>query len=210
MSGGRHRARAIRPLVALPCSDGDSLRLADVSSNRRRKPTRVATRRPAIGGASTPSRPINAADLAAVRNWYQGGTPQVWGRYISDIGGALTTTEMNYAAQNGIYLYLLVADRNNSSPLVCGRDSTRPMRSPMPRPRSPRRPALHVKAGAVLFKDFEQTQCPERTLGGVHPGLVPDRGGVELRRRLLRQLLQPEPTSSRRRSVRAAAAPSRA
>ena len=60
--------------------------------------------------------PVNAADLAAVRNWYQGGTPQVWGRYISDIGGALTKTEINFAAQNGIYLFLLVAARNNSHP----------------------------------------------------------------------------------------------
>ena len=66
--------------------------------------------------------PINATNMQKVRDWYQGGTPQVWGRYISDIGGALTRTEMTFASQNGIYLYLLVADRNNSSPLVCGRD----------------------------------------------------------------------------------------
>lgn len=156
---GRHRARAIRPLLAL------ALVLACSVFGLQ---TLVQSAPKASAGSYTPAGnwwavdsvdPVNAADLAAVRNWYQGGTPQVWGRYISDIGGALTKTEMNFAAQNGIYLYLLVADRNNSSPLVCGRDLNASDAVADAQTAVAAASALGIKPGAVLYKDFEQTQC---------------------------------------------------
>ncbi len=192
MSGGRHRARAVRPLIALAL-----VLMAAVFGLQ----TLVESAPKAHAGSYTPAgnwwgvdsvSPINAADLAAVRNWYQGGTPQVWGRYISDIGGALTTTEMNYASQNGIYLYLLVADRNNSSPLVCGRDLNPADAVADAQTAIAAASALHVNAGAVIFKDFEQNAVPQRAIRRLHRIVVPNRGGIELRRRLLRQLLQPD------------------
>jgi hypothetical protein len=159
---GRHRARSFRSLAVLAIV----LLLATFGVQ-----TVVQLKSPpkASAGSYTPAgnwwgvdsvSPVNAADLAAVRNWYQGGTPQVWGRYISDIGGALNKTEMNFAAQNGIYLYLLVADHNNSSPLVCGHDSSASDAAADAQGAISAASALGVKAGAVLFKDFEQNQCP--------------------------------------------------
>jgi Domain of unknown function (DUF1906) len=157
---GRHRARAVRPLLALAL-----VLMCSVFGLQ----TLVQSAPHASAGSYTPAGnwwgvdsvdPLNAADLAAVRNWYQGGTPQVWGRYISDIGGALTKTEMNFASQNGIYLYLLVADRNNSSPLVCGRDLNATDAVADAQTAVAAANALGIKPGAVLFKDFEQTQCP--------------------------------------------------
>jgi hypothetical protein len=128
----------------------------------------VATAGTASAGDTTPAghwwavdsvSQVNDANLAAVRAWYQGGTPQVWGRYISDLNGiTLTSTEVAYARAHGIYLYLLVADHTSS----CGTDSTYAQGVADAQTAIRAAQALKIPSGAVLFKDFEErsSRCP--------------------------------------------------
>ncbi len=86
---GRHRARSIRPLLTLIV-----VLMATVFG------LQVLVQSPpkASAGSYTPAgnwggldsvSPINATNLQKVRDWYQGGKPQVWGRYISDVSTTL-------------------------------------------------------------------------------------------------------------------------
>lgn len=104
------------------------------------------------------SGPITAEAISNVRGWYQGATPQFWGRYL---GGdyAVTRAELAYARSQGIYVYLIVNDSNCSQCPggdICGNDLT-PAQA-----RTDALQALHaasavgVPEGAVLFKDIEQ------------------------------------------------------
>jgi Domain of unknown function (DUF1906) len=103
---------------------------------------------------------LNDANLAAIRAWYQGGTPLAWGRYISDISSSFTlnSAEITYAQQHGIYLYLIAADHTSS----CGTDSTYAEGVADGQVAIAAAKALKIPAGAVIFKDFEErtSRCP--------------------------------------------------
>jgi hypothetical protein len=103
--------------------------------------------------------PITASALAAVRGWYQGATPQMWGRYI--VGHyALHAGELAYARQQGIYVYLLVPDRNCSicdgGRDVCGNDETATQATADAQIAIQAADAMRISTGAVLFKDIEE------------------------------------------------------
>lgn len=113
---------------------------------------------------------VNDASLNAVRAWYQGGTPQVWGRYISDISSSFTLNadEIAYAAAHNIYLYLLAADHTDT----CGTDSTYDQGVADGQVAINAAQALKIPAGAVLFKDFEErsSRCPSDPSAGFLEG----------------------------------------
>jgi hypothetical protein len=135
----------------------------------------VAVSSPARAGDSSPAgnwwavdsvSRVNDASLAAVRAWYQNGTPQVWGRYISDIGSTFTlnSDEIDYAAKNGIYLYLLAADHSAN----CGTDVTYDQGVADAQVAIAAAQALKVPPGVILFKDFEErsSRCPSDPSAG--------------------------------------------
>jgi Domain of unknown function (DUF1906) len=105
------------------------------------------------------SGPINAEALANVRSWYQGATPQFWGRYLSG-SYAIHDEELAFAQQQHIYLYLLVLDRNCSvcdgGQDVCGSDITASQANADAQIAVQTARARHIKPGATLFKDIEQ------------------------------------------------------
>ncbi|MGI8678612.1 MAG: glycoside hydrolase domain-containing protein [Jatrophihabitans sp.] len=103
--------------------------------------------------------PITAQSLANVRDWYVGGhRPQFWGRYLSGRAG-ISDTELRFARAHGIYVYLIVPDRNCSACSdgdACTNDSTaaQARADAAAAVRAARR--LTLPAGAVLFKDIEE------------------------------------------------------
>jgi Rv2525c-like, glycoside hydrolase-like domain len=111
------------------------------------------------------SGPITAAAIANVRDWYQGARPQFWGRYVSG-EYAVTRSELAFARRQGLYVYLLVNDRNCSQCAfggdICGNDLTRAQA------RADAHAALRAAArlglphGTVLFKDIEQVSSCRR------------------------------------------------
>jgi hypothetical protein len=105
------------------------------------------------------SGPINAEALANVRSWYQGATPQFWGRYLSG-SYAIHDEEITFAQQQHIYLYLLVLDRNCSicdgGRDVCGSDISASQAIADAQLALQTARARHIKPGATLFKDIEQ------------------------------------------------------
>lgn len=105
------------------------------------------------------SGPVGDAPLEAVRAWYQGATPAVWGRYL--VGDyALRDGETAWAAAHGIYLYLLIPDANCSECAgggdVCGNDRTaaQAQADAAGALEGARRRA--IPPGVRLFKDLEQ------------------------------------------------------
>lgn len=104
------------------------------------------------------SGPITAAAIDNVRGWYQGATPQFWGRYV---GGpfAVSSAELAFAREHHIYVYLLINDRNCSlcgGVDVCGNDITASQARLDAREAIREATKVGVKRGAVLFKDIEQ------------------------------------------------------
>ena len=131
-------------------------------------PTRSTTSAARPANAVTPgglwwgvdsSGPITADALANVRSWYQGATPQFWGRYLAG-SYAIHDAEIAFAQQQHIYLYLLVLDRNCSvcdgGRDVCGSDMTAAQAIIDAQDAVQTARARHVKPGATLFKDIEQ------------------------------------------------------
>lgn len=103
------------------------------------------------------SGPITAAAIDNVRGWYQGATPQFWGRYVSG-HFAVTSTELAFARSRHIYVYLLVNDRNCSHCVngdVCGHDKTAVQARADALEAIKAAGRVGVKRGAVLFKDIE-------------------------------------------------------
>ncbi len=105
------------------------------------------------------SGPITAAALENVRGWYQGATPQMWGRYLNG-SFALHPGELAFARAHGIYVYLLVPDRNCSicdgGSDVCGNDRTAGQAQADAEAALRAAAAARVPRGTVLFKDIEQ------------------------------------------------------
>jgi len=111
------------------------------------------------------SGPITAAAIANVRGWYRGARPQFWGRYVSG-EYAVTRAELAFARRQGLYVYLLVNDRNCSQCAfggdICGNDLTRAQARADAHAalRAARR--LGLPRGTVLFKDIEQVSSCTR------------------------------------------------
>jgi Domain of unknown function (DUF1906) len=103
--------------------------------------------------------PLNAATLGKVRGWYQGATPQMWGRYL--LGHRpVDTAELAFARQQGIYVYLLVPDGNCSrcgdGEDRCGNDVSPAQAILDARDAVRAAVTVRIRTGAVLFKDIEQ------------------------------------------------------
>lgn len=104
------------------------------------------------------SGPITAAAIDNVRGWYQGATPQFWGRYLSG-DYAVTREELAFARSQHIYVYLLVNDSNCSQCSggdICGNDQTAAQAHADALAAITAARGLGVRRGAVLFKDIEQ------------------------------------------------------
>lgn len=105
------------------------------------------------------SGPITPAAIDNVRGWYRGATPQFWGRYVSG-HYAVSAHELAFARHKGIYVYLLVNDRNCSQcdggHDVCGRDRTAAQARSDALAAVRAAKAVGVPARTVLFKDIEQ------------------------------------------------------
>ena len=106
------------------------------------------------------SGPITAAAIHNVRDWYRGSPrPQFWGRYLSGDYG-VSKAELAYGRAQGIYVYLIVNDRNCSECAgggdICGNDRTAAQAALDAKEalRAARR--LGLGKGTVLFKDIEQ------------------------------------------------------
>ncbi len=105
------------------------------------------------------SGPVGDEGLAAVRAWYQGATPTVWGRYL--VGHyALRDGEIEWAAAHHIYLYLLVPDSNcsqcNGGGDICGNDRTAAQARADAAETLTVARQRRLPAGLRLFKDLEQ------------------------------------------------------
>ena len=103
--------------------------------------------------------PMNSDALNHVRGWYQGATPQIWGRYV--VGEyALDAAELAFARRQGIYVYLLVPDVNcsecDSGGDLCGGDVSAAQAIADAHDAVRAASALPVRPHAVLFKDIEQ------------------------------------------------------
>jgi hypothetical protein len=105
------------------------------------------------------SGPMNDGALSAVRAWYQGATPQVWGRYLTG-SYSITRAELAWARSHHIYVYLLIPDDNCSQcdggDDICGNDRTASQARENAAQTLVAARALPVPAGAALFKDLEQ------------------------------------------------------
>ncbi len=105
------------------------------------------------------SGPMTDGALAAVRAWYRGATPQVWGRYLTG-SYSVTRTELAWARAHRIYVYLLIPDHNCSQCHrggdICGNDRTASQARENAAQALAAARALPVPAGAALFKDLEQ------------------------------------------------------
>jgi hypothetical protein len=105
------------------------------------------------------SGPMTDGALAAVRAWYQGATPQVWGRYLTG-SYAVTRTELAWARSHRIYVYLLIPDHNCSQCRgggdICGNDRTASQARENAAEALAAARALPVPTGTALFKDLEQ------------------------------------------------------
>ncbi|MGI8665644.1 MAG: glycoside hydrolase domain-containing protein [Jatrophihabitans sp.] len=142
-----------------PTRAGSPSQSRTASADPPSSPARPAVHTPAgLWWGVDSSGPITAAALANVRDWYQGATPQFWGRYVGGHYG-LSAAELSFARQHGIYVYLLINDRNCSQcggTDICGNDRT------AGQARADALDAIHaaaavgVRRGAVLFKDIEQ------------------------------------------------------
>jgi hypothetical protein len=105
------------------------------------------------------THPIDAVALANVRGWYQGASPQLWGRYL---GGsfAISPAELAFARQQHIYVYLIIADQNCSVCAdggdVCGHDQTAAQAQADAQQALAEAARIKVPTGATLFKDIEQ------------------------------------------------------
>lgn len=105
------------------------------------------------------SGPVGDAGLAAVKGWYQGATPTVWGRYL--VGHyALQPGEVEWAAAHDIYLDLLIPDSNcshcNGGRDICGNDRSAQQAMDDAQQTLAAAAAHGIKAGALLLKDLEQ------------------------------------------------------
>lgn len=103
---------------------------------------------------------ITAASLENVRGYYTGApTPLVWGRYVSGHYG-LRAGELAFARAHGIYLYLLVRDRDCSvcdgGADVCGNDRSAAQARADAKEAVAAADRAHVPGRATLFKDIEQ------------------------------------------------------
>jgi Domain of unknown function (DUF1906) len=105
------------------------------------------------------SGPMTDGALAAVRAWYRGAAPQVWGRYLTG-SYSITPTELAWARSHRIYVYLLIPDDNcsrcDSGADICGNDKTASQARENAAQTLMAARALPVPAGAALFKDLEQ------------------------------------------------------
>jgi hypothetical protein len=103
--------------------------------------------------------PISAASLRNAKHWYVGGhTPQFWGRYLSGRAG-VTSAELRFAREHGIYVYLIVPDNNCSACSggdACTDDRTTGQARKDAQAALAAAARLGVPRGAVLFKDIEQ------------------------------------------------------
>ena len=105
------------------------------------------------------SGPMTDAGLSAIKAWYRGATPQVWGRYL-DGHYAVSATELQWARAHGIYVDLLVPDHNCSQCAgggdICENDETAAQAAADARDALAAAKQLPVPRGAILFKDVEQ------------------------------------------------------
>lgn len=105
------------------------------------------------------SGPMNDEALSAVRAWYRGATPQVWGRYLTG-SYSVTPAELAWARSHRIYVDLLIPDHNCSrchrGGDICGNDRTAAQARENAAQALAAARALPVPAGAALFKDLEQ------------------------------------------------------
>ncbi len=102
--------------------------------------------------------PITRDAIANVRGWYRGAKPQFWGRYLNG-SYAVTRHELAFARAHGVYVVLLVTDRNCSQCSgvdICDNDRTTDQARADARKaiRAARR--LKIPLGALLIKDTEQ------------------------------------------------------
>jgi hypothetical protein len=111
------------------------------------------------------SGPITAAAIANVRDWYRGARPQFWGRYVSG-EYAVTRNELDFARSQGLYVYVLVNDRNCSQCAfggdICGNDLTRGQARADAHAALRAAARLGLPRGTVLFKDIEQVSSCRR------------------------------------------------
>ena len=103
---------------------------------------------------------MNATSLGKVQAWYQGGTPMVWGRYVSS-DFELQQSEISFARANQIYLFFLVTDQNCSACRagkdVCGNDTTAAQAQSDAAQAVTQAGTDNLPNGIILFKDMEQT-----------------------------------------------------
>lgn len=103
--------------------------------------------------------PISAATMANVRGWYRGAPrPQFWGRYLGGSYG-VSRAELAYARTEGIFVYLIVSDRNCSQcdgGDVCGNDRTAAQARTDAQDAISNARRLHLPRHTALFKDIEQ------------------------------------------------------
>jgi hypothetical protein len=102
--------------------------------------------------------PITTAAIANVEDWYQGGRPQFWGRYVNGHYG-VTRHELAFARQHGIYVALLVTDANCSACAggdICGNDETTGQARTDAHDAIAAARRVGVQRGALLVKDTEQ------------------------------------------------------
>jgi hypothetical protein len=102
---------------------------------------------------------ISEQALANVRAWYRGATPQFWGRYLTG-EYAIGPGELDVARAHGIYVYLLVPDRNCSQCAgggdICGNDRSADQARADAAAALAAAAAAKLPSGVVLFKDIEQ------------------------------------------------------
>jgi hypothetical protein len=133
-------------------------------------PSRPAVRTPqGLWWGVDSTRPITTAALRNVHDWYRGARPQVWGRYV-DGDYAVTRAELARARAAGVYVYLIVTDRNGSGCSggdVCGNDRTRAQAASDAAAAVGDARRLGLPSGALLFKDIEE-------VAGCSGGVTPD------------------------------------
>jgi hypothetical protein len=99
--------------------------------------------------------PLSSSFLSAIRSYF-GATPTMWGRYVSDCSSfCVTSSEVGFARQNHIYLFLIVGDLNDPPLGVCGNDSNASQGASDARAAVASAHSLGVPSGTLLIKDFE-------------------------------------------------------
>jgi glycoside hydrolase-like protein len=136
------------------------------SSSARPRPARPAVLTPeGMWWGVDSSGPITATAIANVRDWYRGARPQFWGRYVSGEYG-VTRSELAFARSQGLYVYVLVNDRNCSQCAfggdICGNDLTRAQARVDAHAALRAAARLGLPRGTVLFKDIEQVSSCRR------------------------------------------------